>query len=243
MLFRSRLILGFKGKNINDKIYDLSSRLISENHRRDEDIVSLRYPKEEDFVHQDLMTMMAFNKMGVGLKQCSVNLKWERIQDLPLPYDHVVTEQDVDTIVDYNINDVLITRKLFWHKDVSSARELREALVHQFGNRILSASKSEMANIFLESMYEEYTGIPRYQFKTYRSSKEKVDFSNTILPQISFKTQELSELLEEIRQRVVYSFDDFKFSKSFAFGGNIYNFGVGGLHTDEQPAKIGRAHV
>lgn len=231
-----RYIINHKGKNINSDIYKLSHRLISDSSRRDEDIMALRYPREEDFIHLDLMSMLAFNKTGVGLKQCSVNLQWHRIQDLPLPYDHVVREEDVPLIMDYNLNDVLITIKLYESKDVAEARLLRESLVGQFGNRILSASKSTMANIFLESMYENATGISKKEFKQQRTPRDSVKFSDIILPMIRFKTKELQDLRNEISSQIVYSYDDFKFTKSFAFYGNIYNFGIGGLHTDEKPA-------
>jgi len=35
----------------------------------------------------------------------------------------------------------------------------------------------------------------------------------------------------------VFESQKFKFSKKLMFSSNLYNFGIGGLHTDEQPAK------
>ena len=63
----------------------------------------------------DLMSLHYLNKLRVGLKQVAINMQWHRIQDLPLPPHHFISPDEVEDILDYNINDVLITIKLFIH--------------------------------------------------------------------------------------------------------------------------------
>src|SRR5258706_6125788 len=109
-----RFIREYNGNSINADLFDLSSRLISQEHKKDEDIKYLRYYRDpESFVHMDLMSMMNFLRTGVGLKQCSINLKWHKVQDLPLEYTHIVKEKDVSEIIEYNVNDTLITVQLY----------------------------------------------------------------------------------------------------------------------------------
>ena len=233
-----RFIKNYEGLDINIALYELSSQLVSEDHRRDEDVVALRYPHfvEENIVHQDLMAMMGFIRSGVGLKQCSVNLKWHKIQDLPLEHTHKVALKDVGEIVKYNINDSLITLELYNDKNVTEARKLRESVAVDFGNEILSAADSKMANIFLSKLYEQETGIPEKEFKELRTPRTEIRFSDVILPVIRFSSPELNSLVEELNKIVVLSFEDFKFEKSVSYKGNIYTLGIGGLHTDERPA-------
>jgi hypothetical protein len=226
--------MDYRGKTINKDVFELSKRLISEDHRNDEDILELRYRGRDRITVMDLMTMMNFHKTGVGLKQCSVNLKWHRIQDLPLPYDHKVTIRDVDTILDYNLNDTLITIELYNNKVVKDARELREQLVPEFGTKILSAAKSKMADIFLEKYYEEYTGIPKQEFKKGRTYRDTIKFSDVILPIIYFSDETFKALKEELEKVTVYAYDEFKYAKSVFYKGNEYRLGVGGLHTGEK---------
>lgn len=232
-----RYILNYRGESLNADLYKLSAKLISESHRQDDDIKSLRYPKyKEPFMHQDLMAMMNFVRTGVGLKQCSINLKWHRVQDLPLEYNHVVTKDDVENIIDYNINDVLITLELYNDKNVKEARELREAIVDDFGTEILSASKSKMANIFFEKKYEEETGISRKEFKELRTPRSIIKVSDVIFPNIKFKTDAFNNLLVELKNLTLFAYEEFKFEKSVFYKGNEYVMGVGGLHTKEKPA-------
>lgn len=230
-----RFIRDYRGNTLNKDVFKLSAKLISDSSRRDEDIIALRYPRYEDYIHQDLMAMMGFIRSGVGLKQCSVNLKWPKVQDLPFRYDHLVSKNDIDIIVEYNINDALITRELYLNKVVTEARELRESLVDEFGYRILSAAKSKMANIFLEKLYEQETGIPRQTFKDLRTPRGSLFIKNLILPNIKFNSKELSSVLNDLKEICVYPEDKYKFDKSVFYKGNKYNLGVGGLHTDESP--------
>lgn len=232
-----RYILNYRGKTLNSDLYKLSAKLISDAHRDDEDIMALRYPRyQETIVNQDLMALMGFMRTGVGLKQCSINLRWHRVQDLPLHYTHVVTDKDVPEIIDYNINDTRITIALYNDKSVSEARFLREQVALQFGTGILSAADSKIANIILEDLYEEATGIPKKVFKEQRTQRPEICFHDVILPAIKFTSPKLQALLRDMKEVVVYPQERYKFEKSLFFSGNTYNMGVGGLHTDEKPA-------
>lgn len=232
-----RFIREYSGNDINADLFELSSRLVSDAHRDDEDIKYFRYWRDpEPFVHQDLMAMMNFLKTGVGLKQCSINLKWHRVQDLPLPYTHIVKLSDVDTIVNYNINDTLITLELYLDPRVTEARVLRENIVDEYGVRILSAAKSKMADIFFEKTYEDETGISKKEFKELRTPRPSIKLSDVILPNIKFKTEKFNQLLEELKKITVFAYEDYKFDKDISYKGNKFILGVGGLHTKEKPA-------
>lgn len=236
-----RYIRDYKGRNILSDISSLSSRLVS-NKRNvdDEEIKSLRYPREFDYIHQDLMAMMNFVRNGVGLKQCAVNLRWHRIQDLPLKYDSLIDSyKDVELILDYNKNDTLITIELYNHPLVTEYRLLRENLVDEYGYEILSAAKSIMANIMMETMYERETGIPKKVFKTQRTNRDVIYFKDVIFPNVEFQSKELKDFHQRLLQVSVNAYDDYGFSESLFFKGNKYNIGIGGLHSDEKPAKYG----
>lgn len=231
-----RYIKGYTGKKINADIADISSKLIDDGYRKDKKIMSLRYPRQIDYVHQDLMALMGFDKVGIGLKQVSILLKWNKVQDLPFHYTHKVQPNEVDTIVKYNINDVAITIQLYHNKQIKGLRELRESLVPEFGYDMLSASNSSMANKMLEKLYETETGISREQFRKGRSPKEYVDMDKAILPKIKFESVALNALLNDLKRKTVVLQNGFKFSEKVAYAKNVYSFGVGGLHSEDLPA-------
>ena len=233
-----RYITLHEGRNINDDIFQLSKKLIDDERRNDKDILALRYHKDGFPWHnQDLMSMLAYDKIGISLKQVSVNLNWRKIQDLPLHYDHIVKQKDVATILDYNENDALITLELYNNPKVKEIIKVREAASEEYGIDFLSSSDSSMANLLLEYMYSAETGLDPSEFKKLRSPKKAVAFKNIILPVIEFETPELQNLKKELMEVTVFESQKFKFSKKLMFSSNLYNFGIGGLHTDEQPAK------
>lgn len=232
-----RYVISYDGFNANKDIYTLSTKLVSDFSKDDPLVRKLRYPYEKgSWIHQDLMSMMGFLKTGVGLKQCSVNLKWKRVQDLPFHYDYVVKPEDTESIVNYNKNDVLITIELYNDEEVYKIRTLRESVAEIYGDSILSASDSAMANTILETLYEKETNISKKVFKEGRTPRYKVFLSDVIFDRVSFKTVELQEFLDQLSTRVLTAINDFKFSESLYFYGNKFNFGIGGLHTDEPPS-------
>lgn len=231
-----RFIRDYKGKDINADLYKISAKLISDYHRDDEQVMILRYPRyPEPFVHQDLMALMGFLRTGVSLKQCAIALKWYTIMDSPFEFTHTVEQQDIKEIIKYNINDCLITNALYKDHYVTESRELRENLAEQYGDAMLSAADSKIANLMLESLYEKSTGIPRKEFKEGRTHRESVKFSDVILNKVKFETEELISLLSELKNVTVYDTNKFKFEKNIVYKGNQYNLGVGGLHTEESP--------
>ena len=114
-------VYNYAGTKINKDIYALSQKIIS--RERGEVFYG---QKSYLWEQMDLMKLMAFDKLGVSLKQCAINLKWKKIQDLPLPYDHKVTKKDIELIQKYNINDLLISFELY--KKLQDQIELREKL-------------------------------------------------------------------------------------------------------------------
>ena len=56
-------------------------------------------------------------------------------------------------IMDYNMNDVLITKRLY--EEIEPLRRLRDELGHIYNTNLSSASNSRVANIILEKIYAE----------------------------------------------------------------------------------------
>ena len=87
-------LFNFSGKIINSDRYGFNSE-------------TARYqrPEHTKYKQLDLMKINAYDKLGVGLKQCAINLKWHRIQDLPYEYNYVVKDwTEANLIIEYNLN-------------------------------------------------------------------------------------------------------------------------------------------
>lgn len=234
-----RFIYNFnEDKNINKEIFNLSYKLINDSYRDDKQILSLRYPKDslDSWKSIDLMKILAFDKLGISLKQTAINLKWKKIQDIPLSPDIEVQRSDVETICSYNINDVLITKKLY--EEITPLRTLREELGKIYNIDFSSASDSKIANLILEKTYKEQLKADMSSIKKMRTYREKVLLRECIASFVEFKTPQLKDLFDRISSTVVYSYTNFKYSEKISYGGCTFDLGIGGLHSEDAPGKF-----
>src|SRR5690606_9746981 len=133
----------------NQDIFEYSTSLISRLNSGIGAVVQRNYNWDEI----DLMKLYAFDALGVSLKQISINLQWHRVQDLPFQFDQKIKQEDLHTVLDYNLNDVLITAELYFrsHAEINLRRNLSVA----YNLDLRSASDSRMANLMLNDIYSK----------------------------------------------------------------------------------------
>jgi hypothetical protein len=212
--------------NFLRELFELSQTIISDNsfYGRRRQRSDIAYP----FHHIDLMKILAADKLGIPLKQLGITLRWFRIQDLPLPYNHEIEPDEISIVLDYNMNDVLITLELY--KAMLPLIELREKLGILFGADLSSASDSKIANILLESFYKK-NGGDLDTIRSLRTVRTQFLLSECFGKNIEFKTNKLRRVKNEIGNTVVREKNEFKYKKKIEFGGIEYELGIGGLHS------------
>lgn len=222
---------------LTDDLFKFSSIIInSDRFSFSEEIWRYQDPKNAKYKQLDLMKLNAYDKLGVSLKQCSINLKWYRVQDLPYEYNHTVLPEEVNTILDYNLNDVEITEQLYYAN--LPQIEMREKLSQSYSVDLMSASDSKIANIILEHYYTNAAGVDISSIKNKRTKRDSFLLKDCIALNIKFKSNFFNRILTELSNTVVRKQTDFKVSKTIEFGGVKYIMGVGGLHTGDFPAKF-----
>lgn len=149
----------------------------------------------------DLFKIMHHDRKGISLKQCAINMQWPKIQDLPLPHDAYIKEEDVQEILKYNMNDVLITKELF-HRVVNEIK-LRIDVGEIYSVNVINKSRSGVGDKIMEKLYAEYTGTDPNSFKYNNTKRDKVAFKDCIHPKIQFKTNQLQSLLHDLKNEVV----------------------------------------
>lgn len=225
-----------KSKTLNEDLFEMSKRLVSDESREDQEIRELRYSKGLRWKQMDLMKIMAFDVLGISLKQIAINLKWHKIQDLPYPFDRHVSYEEVQIILDYNRNDVLITLELY--KTLQPQINLRAEIGKIYNVDVTNASDSKMANVILEKIYVEETGIDIKDLKQRRTKHSVIKLDECIGNHIEFQTDTFKQLVNQILNTTVYVENNFAYSKTISFNGVEYELGIGGLHSKDGPAKF-----
>jgi len=225
------LLYEYNGKNVNSDLFELSKKII--NTDREENFA---YKRDYPWIQLDLMKLMAFDKLGISLKQCAINLRWYKIQDLPLPYDSIIKREDIETIIKYNINDVLISYELY--RALQPQINLRKDLSILYNVELRNASDSKIANVLLEKFYSEATNQDIKEIKYKRTKREFLWLRDCICQGISFKTKKLRDLKFEILNTLVVGENNWSYKKEIEFGNCEYELGVGGLHSKDEPGKF-----
>ncbi len=177
----------------------------------------------------DLMKILAFDKMKIGLKQCSVNLKHERIQDLPKKYDQpVLSSDEIPVILDYNENDVNITRKLFFR--IKKDLILRHNIGEEYSVNVMNSSNTHIAKTILNYYYEDQTGIAYNDFRELRSNRDNINFSECINEKIKYSTPQFNQMLDDLN-RISIQKTKGAIDYKLMYNGKGYQLGTGGLHS------------
>jgi len=209
--------------NILYNIYNISNILITEDRAK-------TYTNK--FIDIDLMKVGGLFK---SLKLVGVSLKWHKLQDLPIDPHSKVKLEDIDKVLEYNLNDVLITKKLY--EKLLPEIKMRYDISKKFNINGYTESRSGLANRLLEKFYNETTGIQVKEFKKLRTPRRYIKYSDIILPNVRFVTEPLKKLLNELNNHIYYKDQPF-FSKKVRYKGVSYKLGIGGLHSDDPPEKF-----
>ena len=219
-IYRSHSRLTFEDTNtVTRQIYDLAKLII------EEDFIDFKY--NIPFRYIDLMKIGGYQK---SLKLLGVSLKWHKLQDLPIPWTSKINPDQVDLIRFYNLNDVLITEKLYYH--LSDAIKFRHELSKEYNVDLYTESDTGIANRLLEKFYSESSGLPLKAFRGLRTERKFIKFDWVVFSNIRFNTDPFSKLLEEVKSHIYYEGQPF-FKKMVVFDGISYKLGIGGIHSND----------
>jgi hypothetical protein len=230
-----RFLMSYDGDKFPLESYNLTSKLLDENFRDDKAILALRYPRNAIYPWKsiDLMKILAFDKLGISLKQTAINLKWWKIQDIPISPFSAVNSNQLQSVLDYNLNDVLITKRLY--EEITPIRQLRVDLSNLYSIDLTSASDSKMANLILENIYANELRMDIRAVRAMRTHRETVLLGECVAKFVNFQSPELKEMLERISATYVYNFNNYRYSETVYFANCNFALGVGGLHTEDAP--------
>jgi len=193
---------------------------------------SLRYPRLKEFSHtfgKDLPVEM--------LEEC---------------YDYCRTDVEITTWLGSGVPKEYLETPLGLSTSehgLLEPLELRDTMQKKYGVYLMYKDKSTMGNVLNNKMYAEYSRIPEEQFTKDRTEYDYLKFSDIILDEVIFQTQELQDFVKKIKsidmpiRQIIGeqgSYDDFSvkaFSNEFVKTQTTFcelpiSFALGGLHSE-----------
>lgn len=194
-----------------------------------------RWKYANNFLTVDLLTMLYSKALRVSLKEMQVTMMYKNVQEFNQDWNKNLSTQDIDSMIEYNINDVMSTYELL--KKCEKDIQLRLNIEDQYHIHCLS---KDGVNIGMQILAEEYinkTGISWDILKNMRSPADIIDLNEIILPIIKYNTPILQDLLNEMKQLKV-SPGRKGYEKQFLLENLTISVGVGGIHSINEPEII-----
>lgn len=215
----------------------------------------------------DIRLIFALDKVGKSAKQLCMNLEWYNVEDYHLPPikegidDHYYKKFDfetweevsskindwdrfiplcyLDSAKSYNINDTLIVCEAV--RQQQEEIRLRYNISRQYGIEAFSASRSKTADLIIEKLYSQFSGLEPEEFKNDRTHREWIQVGECIPDLIQFITPEFNNLLTDYKSKSFHSDTiDGALSYEFTYNGTTYTLGLGGLHSKDKSGTFGR---
>ena len=221
-----------------------------------------------------------------GLKQTSINLQWYELLEYEMPpisdldnkfynkipelkgltneqlnklvkkWDRYIIDEWIPDMMTYNINDVYIVCEMI-RLYIDEIR-LRYNISNAYEVNVLSSSRSNIADNLFIKFYSEFSGLQPKQWRGKKTQRTAMAFKRVIFDFIKFKTPELQEMLNEMKQIIIYSlgkgglkevssnYPDFKYLKTNTKSGwfevklnkLVYSIATGGLHSQDIPREL-----
>ena len=192
------------------------------------------YKHAHCFPSFDLLRMMFSKKLRCGLKELQVTMQYPNVQEYDGDFNRNVQDSEIDNIISYNINDVNSTNQLLLLNQKNI--DLRIGIHNEYGINAMSMDGVGIGNEILKTKYLQATNKKWSEVKDLRSPCNTVDLNEIILPKISFETEILQNLLNEIKTLRINL--NKKWNKQFYFHDSLISMGLGGLHNLSKPEII-----
>lgn len=169
---------------------------------------------------------------STSLKALEFNMRMDTIEDLPFPVGTELTREQVQILKDYNVHDVVATKR-FYH-ETRKMIAFREELTHKYQRDFMNHNDTKIGKDYFLMKLQE-AGVPCYDYgpsgRTPRQTKRSViHLRDAILPWIQFETGEFNRVLGWLKEQSITETKGVFTDLKATLNGFTFVFGLGGIH-------------
>ena len=200
LLLNQKSLLKLSAQELVDYIYKYAQTVIEKSNKGD---FAEFAPYKLKIKQIDLFKLNHWDnkaKMS-GLKWIQYSMDWENVEEMPHRHDQLVTDSNtLNAVIDYCINDVRSTKKIFEHSKEQIL--LRQTLTKEYGIDLYSASEPRISKELFLHFLEERTGMTKTHLKSLRTPRQYIVLADCILPYVKFETPEFNKVLDYFRKMI-----------------------------------------
>ncbi len=227
-------LLKMEPYDIVDAIYAEAQETISRSNARE----FSKYPEWKLSIEQiDVFKINHWDNANrrTSLKWAQFAMDWSNLQDMPIHHaEKVNTEEEIQMITDYCINDVESTKKILHLSKPLIA--VRQQIKEKYGLECYNYSNTKIGSQLLLGLYCEATDQKKYDVKELRTFRNGIPINDILFDYIEFKTPPFQQFLKKLKDKTIYNTkSDFKYK--LRFKGYEFHYGAGGIHQCIRPGK------
>ncbi len=170
--------LNLKAQEITRILYDFTQN----------EVINTKYPPYSIYqclINQiDLYRIHHFNNKArsTGLKKLEVNMRMEKVEDLPFKHYSLIKKEDIPKIIEYNLHDVKATY-LFLIKSKSEI-ELRKSLSKLYNLNLINDSGVKIGEKILLKEVSSKLKVPAQELKerALKNSNKTINVKEILIP-------------------------------------------------------------
>lgn len=197
----------------------------------------LEYPEKDLLVRQiDLFKLNHWDNPAKrsSLKWIQFSMDWDNLLDMPISHNtHILTVDQIKTIVQYCINDVESTRQIYIKSQEQIA--LRMALSKEYDLDLYSASEPRISRELFLHFLSKVIKMRKYDIKQMRTIRSEIRVSDILLPYLKFERPEFNQVLRFFQKLVIDPKETKGLKHHIRYKGITTDFGLGGLHGCTDP--------
>ena len=137
---------------------------------------------------------------NASLKSLQVSLHWENVMDMPIAVGTFITPEMQQTVLEYNLNDVLFTKRFY---DVCSEKiELRKQIGSKYKLDVINRSDVVIGETIFLKYLSNAMNMSVSDLKKIRGRKTSVPLKDIIFDYVKFEEPKFQRLLKTMSETV-----------------------------------------
>ncbi len=162
-----------------------------------------------------------------SLKDVEIEIQFPNVISCPFDENHIVMDDEVQQILNYNLNDVEATYEFYLL--MKDEIQMRKDFSKEYSINLINANEPKIGSEIFAKILSEQMMIPIKNLKQMRTYRKGIVLNDCILPNIRFQSKEFNDLLIEYKELIINETKN-SIEKSVIYKGFKYEFGLGGLH-------------
>lgn len=189
-LYFDRPVLDYvlKSHTTANAVYRFAQKIIDGHRHNTEVLFNVR--------ELDLYKMNHFDSDAkrTSLKHLQFAMKYENVMDMPIHHSTSISRKQVDTVIEYNINDVKSTMEFY----IKCKRgiEIRKIIGDKYELDLTNDSEPTISKKVFGSILSKNLGIELDALYQMRTPRDVIHIKDIILPYVEFKSPEFNFVLD-----------------------------------------------